>query len=101
MFKISTKNGVGLIIFLHQLPKTSEEKSISTEKSKGEKKVLKMAVTEDEKRNSTVEISGLRFTYPGIDGHPPPGSKPLIEDFSITLNSSDRCLLVGSNGAGT
>ncbi|XP_019090604.1 PREDICTED: ABC transporter I family member 20 isoform X2 [Camelina sativa] len=59
-----------------------------------------MAVTEEEKRNSTVEISGLRFTYPGIDGHPPPGSKPLIEDFSITLNSSDRCLLVGSNGAG-
>ncbi|XP_010490645.1 PREDICTED: ABC transporter I family member 20-like isoform X1 [Camelina sativa] len=59
-----------------------------------------MAVTEEEKRNATVEISGLRFTYPGIDGHPPPGSKPLIEDFSITLNSSDRCLLVGSNGAG-
>lgn len=49
----------------------------------------------------TVEIKDLRFTYPGIDGHPPPGSTPLIQDFSLTLHSSDRCLLVGSNGAGT
>lgn len=49
----------------------------------------------------TVEISKLRFTYPGIDGHPPPGSTPLIDDFSLTLHSGDRCLLVGSNGAGT
>ncbi|GAV69448.1 AAA_21 domain-containing protein, partial [Cephalotus follicularis] len=57
-----------------------------------------MAVTENSK--STVEINGLRFTYPGIDGHPPPGSIPLIEDFHLTLNSGDRCLLVGSNGAG-
>ncbi|KAH0931006.1 hypothetical protein HID58_008123 [Brassica napus] len=57
------------------------------------------AVREEEKRNSTVEISGLRFTYPGIDGHPPTGSKPLIEGFSLKLNSSERCLLVGSNGA--
>ncbi|GAB4835647.1 ABC transporter I member 20, variant 2 [Ancistrocladus abbreviatus] len=48
----------------------------------------------------TVEITDLKFTYPGIDGHPPPGSKPLIENFSLTLNSGDRCLLVGSNGAG-
>ncbi|OAY43572.1 ABC transporter I family member 20 isoform X2 [Manihot esculenta] len=48
----------------------------------------------------TIEINGLRFTYPGIDGHPPPGSKPLIDDFSLTLKSGDRCLLVGSNGAG-
>ncbi|KAF4346062.1 hypothetical protein G4B88_001059 [Cannabis sativa] len=47
-----------------------------------------------------IEINGLRFTYPGIDGHPPPGSKPLIDNFSLTLNSGDRCLLVGSNGAG-
>ncbi|XP_010558330.1 PREDICTED: ABC transporter I family member 20 [Tarenaya hassleriana] len=59
-----------------------------------------MAVKEEDKPNPTVEISGLRFTYPGIDGHPPPGSKPLIDDFSLTLNSGDRCLLVGSNGAG-
>lgn len=49
----------------------------------------------------TIEINGLRFTYPGIDGHPPPGSKPLIDDFSLTLNAGDRCLLVGSNGAGS
>lgn len=48
----------------------------------------------------TVEINKLRFTYPGIDGHPPPGSTPLIDDFSLTLHSGDRCLLVGSNGAG-
>ncbi|KAL9251094.1 ABC transporter I family member 20-like protein [Drosera capensis] len=48
----------------------------------------------------TIEINGLRFTYPGIDGHPPPGSIPLIQDFSLTLNAGNRCLLVGSNGAG-
>ncbi|XP_024156400.2 ABC transporter I family member 20 [Rosa chinensis] len=29
----------------------------------------------------------------------PPDSKPLIDDFSLTLNVGDRCLLVGSNGA--
>ncbi|GMN44082.1 hypothetical protein TIFTF001_013273 [Ficus carica] len=47
-----------------------------------------------------IEINGLRFTYPGIDGHPPPGSKPLIDDFSLSLSAGNRCLLVGSNGAG-
>ncbi|KAG9459864.1 hypothetical protein H6P81_004372 [Aristolochia fimbriata] len=47
-----------------------------------------------------VEIDRLRFTYPGIDGHPPPGSKPLIDEFSLSINAGDRCLLVGSNGAG-
>ncbi|WCJ28306.1 ABC transporter I family member 20 [Euphorbia peplus] len=57
-----------------------------------------MAVVEVQK--PAIEIKGLRFTYPGIDGHPPPGSKPLIEDFSLALNSGHRCLLVGSNGAG-
>ncbi|MBA0561932.1 hypothetical protein Golob_018723 [Gossypium lobatum] len=57
-----------------------------------------MAVMESSK--PTVEINGLSFTYPGIDGHPPPGSKPLIDGFSLTLNAGDRCLLVGSNGAG-
>ncbi|KAJ1383518.1 P-loop containing nucleoside triphosphate hydrolase [Sesbania bispinosa] len=48
----------------------------------------------------TIEIKDLRFTYPGIDGHPPPGSTPLIQDFSLSLHSGNRCLLVGSNGAG-
>lgn len=54
-----------------------------------------------ENSEPTIEISGLRFTYPGIDGHPPPGAKPLIDNFSLTLNAGDRCLLVGSNGAGS
>jgi CCR4-NOT complex subunit CAF16 len=53
-----------------------------------------------EHQEPTIDINGLRFTYPGIDGHPPPGSKPLIDKFFLTLNSGDRCLLVGSNGAG-
>jgi len=47
-----------------------------------------------------VQIDKLKFTYPGIDGAPPPGAKPLIEDFSLTLRAGDRCLLVGANGAG-
>jgi CCR4-NOT complex subunit CAF16 len=53
-----------------------------------------------EHQEPTIDINGLRFTYPGIDGRPPPGSKPLIDEFFLTLNSGDRCLLVGSNGAG-
>ncbi|GAA0138223.1 hypothetical protein Leryth_011906 [Lithospermum erythrorhizon] len=53
-----------------------------------------------EKKEPTVVINKLKFTYPGIDGHPPPGSKPLIDDFSISLYPGQRCLLVGSNGAG-
>ncbi|KAH0726949.1 hypothetical protein KY285_002642 [Solanum tuberosum] len=57
-----------------------------------------MAVKEDKK--PSVEINNLKFTYPGIDGHPPPGSTPLIDDFNLTLYPGDRCLLVGSNGAG-
>lgn len=51
-------------------------------------------------RGVTVEIKELSFTYPGLDGRPPPGSKALIHDFSLTLCSGDRCLLVGANGAG-
>ncbi|KAH9627075.1 hypothetical protein KSS87_023763 [Heliosperma pusillum] len=47
-----------------------------------------------------IEINGLKFTYPGIDGHPPVGSTPLIQDFSLTLFTGHRCLLVGANGAG-
>ncbi|KAF6149218.1 hypothetical protein GIB67_026074 [Kingdonia uniflora] len=53
-----------------------------------------------EKLNPTIEITNLRFTYPGIDGHPPPGSTPLIDVFTLSLNAGERCLLVGSNGAG-
>ncbi|KVH96385.1 AAA+ ATPase domain-containing protein [Cynara cardunculus var. scolymus] len=59
-----------------------------------------MWVNDRNDNNPIVVINKLKFTYPGIDGHPPPGSVPLIEDFSLTLNSGDRCLLVGSNGAG-
>ncbi|CAL4922364.1 unnamed protein product [Urochloa decumbens] len=49
---------------------------------------------------STVEISHLTFTYPGIDGRPPPGAPPLIEDVCFSLDAGQRCLLLGSNGAG-
>uniref|UniRef100_A0A0D9VTD0 ABC transporter domain-containing protein n=1 Tax=Leersia perrieri TaxID=77586 RepID=A0A0D9VTD0_9ORYZ len=48
----------------------------------------------------TVEISHLSFTYPGIDGRPPPGAPPLIEDVCFSLDAGQRCLLLGSNGAG-
>ncbi|XP_050375582.1 ABC transporter I family member 20-like [Argentina anserina] len=58
-----------------------------------------MGVNQDS-TEPTIVINRLKFTYPGINGHPPPGAKPLIEDFSLTLNAGDRCLLVGSNGAG-
>ncbi|XP_050273767.1 ABC transporter I family member 20 [Quercus robur] len=59
-----------------------------------------MGLKQSEMSEPMIEINGLKFTYPGIDGHPPPGSTPLIEDFSLSLHSGDRCLLVGSNGAG-
>jgi CCR4-NOT complex subunit CAF16 len=49
----------------------------------------------------TVEISHLSFTYPGIDGRPPPGAPPLIEDVCFSLDAGQRCLLLGSNGAGS
>lgn len=49
---------------------------------------------------ASIEIKNLRFTYPGIDGHPPPGSTPLIDEFNLSVNAGERCLLVGSNGAG-
>lgn len=48
----------------------------------------------------TVQINHLKFAYPGIDGAPPPGAKPLIQDFNLTLRAGHRCLLVGANGAG-
>lgn len=47
-----------------------------------------------------VEILNLTFTYPGIDGQPPTGARPLIEGFNLTLRAGDMCLLVGANGAG-
>ncbi|XP_052204098.1 ABC transporter I family member 20-like [Diospyros lotus] len=50
--------------------------------------------------NPAVEINDLSFTYPGVECHPPPGSVPLIDGFSLTLHTGNRCLLVGSNGAG-
>ncbi|GJY61396.1 ABC transporter I family member 20 [Tanacetum coccineum] len=55
---------------------------------------------QNENNNPMVVINKLKFTYPGIDGHPPPGSVPLIEDLSLSLKGGERCLLVGSNGAG-
>ncbi|CAK9191592.1 unnamed protein product [Sphagnum troendelagicum] len=61
-----------------------------------------MAAAADDGSKSpvTVQVTKLQFTYPGIDGAPPPGAKPLIQDFSLTLRAGDRCLLVGANGAG-
>eukprot|EP00252_Welwitschia_mirabilis_P017948 TRINITY_DN40076_c0_g1_i1.p1 TRINITY_DN40076_c0_g1~~TRINITY_DN40076_c0_g1_i1.p1 ORF type:complete len:327 (+),score=70.82 TRINITY_DN40076_c0_g1_i1:272-1252(+) len=53
-----------------------------------------------EAKGVTVELNDLSFTYPGIDGRPPPGAKPLISNFSFSLSSGERCLLVGANGAG-
>ncbi|GJN08045.1 hypothetical protein PR202_ga25930 [Eleusine coracana subsp. coracana] len=47
-----------------------------------------------------VEINHLTFTYPGIDGRPPPGAPPLIEDVCFSLDAGQRCLLIGANGAG-
>ena len=55
----------------------------------------------DADRPITVSVTNLAFTYPGIDGQPPPGAKPLIQGFSMDLRAGDRCLLVGANGAGT
>ncbi|KAJ3683017.1 hypothetical protein LUZ60_013244 [Juncus effusus] len=52
------------------------------------------------KPSNSIEVKDLCFTYPGLDGQPPPGSKPLIEGFSLSLSPGSRCLLVGSNGAG-
>ncbi|KAL5700349.1 ABC transporter I member 20 [Ranunculus cassubicifolius] len=57
-------------------------------------------MTDSSSSKPMIEINDLRFTYPGIDGHPPPGSTPLIENFSLSLHPGERCLLVGSNGAG-
>lgn len=59
------------------------------------------AADDGSKSPVTVQVTKLQFTYPGIDGAPPPGAKPLIQDFSLTLRAGDRCLLVGANGAGS
>lgn len=55
-----------------------------------------------EASNTIVEINNLRFTYLGInDQPPPPKSTPLIDHFSLTLNSGNCCLLIRSNGTTT
>ncbi|GBG62058.1 hypothetical protein CBR_g28535 [Chara braunii] len=51
-------------------------------------------------REPTVAVNNLSFTYPGLDGQPPPGARPMIEGFNLTLHAGDRCLLAGANGAG-
>lgn len=48
----------------------------------------------------SIAVNDLSFTYPGIDGQPPPNSRPLIQGFSMGLRPGDRCLLIGANGAG-
>ena len=43
-----------------------------------------VGLKQSEKSDPMIEINGLKFPYSGIDGHPPPGSTPLIEDFSLS-----------------
>ena len=50
--------------------------------------------THSDSKAATIVIKDLKFTYPGVDDYPPPGSTPLIEDFNLTVCSGHRCLLV-------
>ena len=43
-----------------------------------------VGLKQSEKSKPMIEINGLKFMYPGIDGHPLLGSTPLIEDFSLS-----------------
>ncbi|KAG4907291.1 hypothetical protein JHK82_055952 [Glycine max] len=40
--------------------------------------------THSDSKAATIVIKDLKFTYPGVDDYPPPGSTPLIEDFNLT-----------------
>lgn len=47
-----------------------------------------------------VEVRGLTFSYPGIDGTPAMGTEPLIKNMELTLAPGSCALLLGANGAG-
>lgn len=47
-----------------------------------------------------VEVIGLDFSYPGLDGRPIPGMPPVVKNMNIKLAPGSCCLLVGPNGAG-
>mmetsp|Transcript_4595 Transcript_4595/g.5309 ORF Transcript_4595/g.5309 Transcript_4595/m.5309 type:complete len:375 (-) Transcript_4595:431-1555(-) len=47
-----------------------------------------------------VEINGLNFTYPGVDGQPLEGIDPVIVDMKMKLYPGECCILLGANGAG-
>ncbi|KAK7827345.1 abc transporter i family member 20, partial [Quercus suber] len=38
-----------------------------------------MGLKQSEKSEPMIEINGLKFTYPGIDGHPPPGKTTILK----------------------
>lgn len=47
-----------------------------------------------------IVVSGLKWSYPGIDGRPILGMPPLIESMSFKVDHGSRVLLLGANGAG-
>jgi len=47
-----------------------------------------------------VDVRGLTWSYPGLDGSPVPGQPPLIRDMRLMLAPGTCCLLLGANGAG-
>ncbi|KAG2431847.1 hypothetical protein HXX76_009340 [Chlamydomonas incerta] len=49
---------------------------------------------------ASIEVRGLSFAYPGLDGRPIPGIPPLLRDLTFSLPPGSTCLLLGANGAG-
>ncbi|KAK9826074.1 hypothetical protein WJX74_010560 [Apatococcus lobatus] len=47
-----------------------------------------------------VQVSGLTFSYPDLDGTPAPGTEPVVRNMTMDLLPGQRCLLIGANGAG-
>jgi CCR4-NOT complex subunit CAF16 len=47
-----------------------------------------------------IEVRGLTFSYPGIDGTPMEGTTPMIRNLKMALEPGTCTLLLGANGAG-
>jgi len=47
-----------------------------------------------------IDVRGLTFSYPGLDGTPLAGTTPLIRDMRLRLAPGTCTLLLGANGAG-